>query len=353
MSVQSSLILQGSHVRVHCSVVVVFLFGIIGSAGCVVGEGEEIAGLDGGLRGNAFPNGRGGFTGPSLPPLDASASAMECAPVDEICNQMDDDCDGQVDEGFRIGEACMVNLGGCDAVGVLACNPTNNRVTQCAVENEPIARAEECNGLDDDCDGAVDENFPEPCGACVADVEVCNQEDDDCDGAVDENLGANSPEVCNAADDDCDGDVDEGAACPCPTAIHQGRIYLFCGALVPDQPEGFGRRNEWQASRDLCESIGFHLVKVDNQAEDGFVYQTLAGLGFGDTWMGMNDLQTDMTWVWHDGDGLTYVNWDDGEPNGRRDENCGIMLVEEASRASRWDDRPCDRDYHFVCEAMP
>ena len=261
---------------------------------------------------------------------------------------MDDDCDGQTDE-FDLGAACMVTLGGCDAMGMIVCNPGNNTLTQCFVENEPIRMAEQCNGLDDDCDGEVDENFPELCRACIPAMETCNQMDDDCDGSIDENLAwkrLNSVMV--------------------RTMIVTVRSTRGQRARPNGQPSGqdlpllrvdcagtagrFGRRNEWQASKSLCESIGFHLVKVDNRAEDAFVYRTLSGLGYGDTWMGMNDLQSDMNWVWHDGSGLGYANWDDGEPNGERSENCGIMLVEQANRASRWDDRPCDRDYHFVCE---
>ncbi|MCB9594865.1 MAG: VCBS repeat domain-containing M23 family metallopeptidase [Sandaracinaceae bacterium] len=60
---------------------------------------------------------------------------------------------------------------------------------------------EVCNGMDDDCDGRVDEN---------AVAEICNGGDDDCDGRVDENA---TDEVCNGADDDCDGAADEDDVC--------------------------------------------------------------------------------------------------------------------------------------------
>lgn len=44
---------------------------------------------------------------------------------------------------------------------------------------------------------------------CELEVEVCNGVDDDCDGKVDEGLDG-VPESCNLRDDDCDGEVDEG-----------------------------------------------------------------------------------------------------------------------------------------------
>ncbi len=49
--------------------------------------------------------------------------------------------------------------------------------------------------------------------ACRAEMEACNGLDDDCDGMVDENIGT---EICNATDDDCDGTVDEGLTCDAP-----------------------------------------------------------------------------------------------------------------------------------------
>ncbi|MEQ9501641.1 MAG: hypothetical protein RIT81_32520 [Deltaproteobacteria bacterium] len=63
-----------------------------------------------------------------------------------------------------------------------------------------------CNDADDDCDGDVDEMCCAPTGD-----EVCgNLVDDDCDGLVDETCTCDGPEVCgNGLDDDCDRDIDD------------------------------------------------------------------------------------------------------------------------------------------------
>ena len=115
-----------------------------------------------------------------------NAIIREAIPT-ELCNALDDDCDGRVDEGVL--NAC----GGCGAVPV-----------------------EVCDGVDDDCDGRIDEGALNACGQCGAPpVEACNGADDDCDGAIDEEV-ANAcggcagvrDEVCNGLDDDCDGVVD-------------------------------------------------------------------------------------------------------------------------------------------------
>jgi hypothetical protein len=74
----------------------------------------------------------------------------------ESCNGVDDDCDGEVDEGlgtFRCG------IGAC-ATEVAAC--TNGTLATC-VAPQPTTTVDGCNEIDDDCDGAVDED----CATCV------------------------------------------------------------------------------------------------------------------------------------------------------------------------------------------
>ena len=161
------------------------------------------------------PDGSGGLACDAVPlPPD---------PLGEICGDgTDDDCDGQVDEGFDLGQPCRVGRGACERAGVLACGE-DGRVTVCsAVEGQPAA--EHCgDGLDDDCDGRVDEGF-EVGTACVAGIGACARQGHttcSADGttvACDADEGGSTEELCgDGRDDDCDGRVDEGfdmgAAC--------------------------------------------------------------------------------------------------------------------------------------------
>lgn len=121
------------------------------------------------------------------------ADCGACTPVAETCNAIDDDCDGSVDEevtdlleGAALGEACGTDVGACE-LGTVACEGGK---LHCAGGVIPLATegnvlSDLCgNGADDDCDGTVDEAS---CHTCVdPGRESCNGQDDDCDGLIDE-----------------------------------------------------------------------------------------------------------------------------------------------------------------------
>ena len=135
-------------------------------------------------------------------------------PPAERCDGVDNDCDGRADEGVL--NACGV----CGAVPAESCDGADNdcdgRVDEGVLNACGMCGAvpaESCDGADNDCDGRADEGVLNACGVCGAvPAETCDGADNDCDGRVDENLVSNV-EVCDGVDNDCDGLVDEGSVC--------------------------------------------------------------------------------------------------------------------------------------------
>jgi hypothetical protein len=162
-------------------------------------------------------------------------------------------------------------------------------------------------------------------------------------GAPDAGFDAGPPcmpvvEVCNARDDNCDGVIDE-AGCECEVRRNGGSTYLFC-------PDRFGSRdNDWYDGRDFCAARGYHLAKVETEGEDEWMMETGFALG-GDYFIGLSDEDDEGEWVWTDATTATWFHWIGAEPNGGRGENCV-----EVRPAGGWNDRPCDYDRRFVCEA--
>jgi len=165
------------------------------------------------------------------------------------CDGIDNDCDGQTDEGVTLYRDLDRDGYGNTTMSIQACLPQSGYSESSGDCNDidPTInpRAPEIcgDGVDNDCDSQIDEGFPE----------ICDGEDNDCDGQIDEGIGQiwyrdedsdgygnpaistqscsqpsgyvqnsgdcadwdpainpGAPDICDGIDNDCDGQIDEG-----------------------------------------------------------------------------------------------------------------------------------------------
>lgn len=241
----------------------------------------------------------------------------------ENCNGIDDDCDGDIDEGtFALFYIDVdTDLYGDPAVSTLACvapfgyvgNDLDCDDTNAAIN--PLA-TEICNGVDDDCDGLADDADPDVVGMPIwfADADgdtygdavtttfACNQpvgyvaDPSDCDDTQ-ATVYPGATEICDGLDNDCNGDVDDALT--------------FTTYYEDLDGDGFGDAASFIVSCSPSAPVGYTTDNTD--CIPGFItYADADGDGFG---FGapvpcgpvINNIDCDDTqWLYADADGDTY-----------------------------------------------
>ncbi|KAM9024791.1 macrophage mannose receptor 1-like isoform 1-T1 [Ara ararauna] len=115
-------------------------------------------------------------------------------------------------------------------------------------------------------------------------------------------------------------------------------------------------RVTWHAARTACMNLGGNLATIHNEQVQAFLTFHMKDF-VTDTWIGLNDINHEMRFLWTDGTGVYFTNWAKGFPSGHMDlysydgqADCVVMRNNPVKEAGKWADESCDNSRGYICQ---
>ena len=111
----------------------------------------------------------------------------------------------------------------------------------------------------------------------------------------------------------------------------------------------YRERLKWSDAERHCQKVGGHLATVKNGDENRLLAAKLKRNNVVTAWIGLSDESSEGLWTWVSSHS-NYSNFQPGEPNGGKNENCVEMMSYKGNWNGTWNDGHCDGKNAFICE---
>uniref|UniRef100_A0A8C3CTJ7 C-type lectin domain-containing protein n=1 Tax=Cairina moschata TaxID=8855 RepID=A0A8C3CTJ7_CAIMO len=124
--------------------------------------------------------------------------------------------------------------------------------------------------------------------------------------------------------------------CPEDWLLFKNQCYKFFGSSY----------QYWHTASRACISLGGHLATITNEQVQAFLTYHLKDV-FYDPWIGLNDVLSELNFVWADGRTVSYTNWAPGSP---KLYDCVALKRGPPDNTGKWSDEPCYKSSGYICQ---
>uniref|UniRef100_A0A803YDR7 C-type lectin domain-containing protein n=1 Tax=Meleagris gallopavo TaxID=9103 RepID=A0A803YDR7_MELGA len=117
--------------------------------------------------------------------------------------------------------------------------------------------------------------------------------------------------------------------CPKDWLLFKNQCYKFFGSQF----------QYWYTANKDCINLGGHLATIQNEQVQAFLTYHLKDVLY-NPWIGLNDIISELNFVWADGSAVSYTNWAPDSPK----------LYEDYADIGKWSDESCYKSSGYICQ---
>uniref|UniRef100_A0A8C0UYV8 Macrophage mannose receptor 1-like n=1 Tax=Cyanistes caeruleus TaxID=156563 RepID=A0A8C0UYV8_CYACU len=129
--------------------------------------------------------------------------------------------------------------------------------------------------------------------------------------------------------------------CPETWLLFNNKCYKIFGSSEED-------KLTWHSARSVCRELGGNLASIHNSQVQAFLTFHLKDVA-NETWIGLNDINSEGKYLWTDGSIFDYSNWARGFPF-RDITDCISMTKRSVDNAGLWENTDCQHKKSYICQ---